>query len=909
MSDRSAPTASDWYRDEDSLAAVLRERRGRRGVRLKGYEILGEIGRGGQGVVYRGVQRSTGRPVAIKVVLEGALAAPTARRRFEREVDIVARMRHPHIVSVYDSGTTEDGKLYYVMEYVAGSPLDEFVRTGIGTGCDAAAGGEPPAPVIPGVGDGRPWIPGTRAQVQRVARLFADVCDAVNFAHQRGVIHRDIKPSNIRVDPAGEARVLDFGLAKTATGEDFAAESMRMSMTGQFLGSLPWASPEQARGDTSAVDVRSDVYSLGVVLYQVLTARFPYDVQGGGLHAALDNILNATPARPGMLNPAVDGELETIILKCLAKEPDRRYQSAGELARDVRHWLAGEMIEARRESAWYTLRKTVRRYRIAAVAASICVLAITAGFAASVVFWRQAEQRRVEAESAKHASDIARQETTVINSFLTDMLASIDPEFAQGRQVSVREVLDAAAASVSKRFANQPLIEASIRDTIGRTYRGLGEHERAREQLARSLEIRRRESPPGDEKTLWTANDLAAMLADLEDFDAAESLLTETLATVRAYFPPDHPLLVTTLTHIGYLRDYQGRLDEAAELYQAALERARRHYGPKHPETLTVMNNLASILIDRDDAAGAEAMLREVVDGRLAALGPEHPQTLTARANLAVVLEEQGKLQEAEQLQRELTEEMARVFGPEHPRTISQALNWVSTLGSLGEWERAATVAGEWLERARGALGEGHFDTLRGMNSLGHCLVMLGRYEQAQALLERALAGMTASFGEEDHRTLYSLQNLAGVYQERGDLKRAEELSRRAVDIRRRTLGDRHTDTLVSINNYASVLDEAGRGQEAEPLFREALAGCRKVLPPGHWMTAIIQSRMGKCLIGLGKYPEAETELSEAYGRLEETYGPGHATPAKTASYLAELYELWDRPEEAATWRARAGGN
>lgn len=362
-----------WFLDQASLLEELKKsnvQRGRVPI-IAGYDDLREISRGGQGVVYAATQRSTRRKVAIKVLLDGAFSSNAARRRFEREIDLVAGLKHPNIVQVYDSGSTAppDERLYFVMEFIDGLPLTDHARN-------------------------RP--------MRDKLVLFADICEAVNYAHQRGVIHRDLKPSNIRVDSSGRPHVLDFGLAKAAGSS--ARDGMTMSVSGQFLGSLPWASPEQAEGAMERIDTRSDVYALGVVLFQLLTEKFPYDVEAS-FREVLDNILNTEPSRPSIVDHASNDEIDTIVLKCLAKDPSRRYQTAGDLSRDIKHYLAGEPIDAKRDSMWYTMRKRLQRYRLLAAAALLLLLALVGGFAATLWQAHKADQQRQRADEERYNAE------------------------------------------------------------------------------------------------------------------------------------------------------------------------------------------------------------------------------------------------------------------------------------------------------------------------------------------------------------------------------------------------------------------------------------------------------------------------------------------------------------------------
>jgi len=341
-----------------------------------GYELLREIHRGGQGVVYQAIQKTTRRKVAIKVLHGGPFSGSTGRSRFDREVQILGQLNHPNIVRLHDSGATADGGFFYVMDYISGRSLDEILAE-------------------------RPL------GVDEALALFLKICDAVNAAHLKGVIHRDLKPSNVRIDANGDPVVVDFGLAKVALADivqgDDGHTPQLMTMTGQFIGSLPWASPEQAEGLPGNIDVRTDVYSLGVMLYQMLTAQFPYRV-AGNMRDILDNILRTEPARPSTVRRQINNEVETIVLKCLAKERERRYQSAGEVARDLRRYSAGEPIEAKRDSAVYVIRKTLSRYRAWATAGAVLAgMVIVFSIAMSVLYRSERSARRIADEATAKA--------------------------------------------------------------------------------------------------------------------------------------------------------------------------------------------------------------------------------------------------------------------------------------------------------------------------------------------------------------------------------------------------------------------------------------------------------------------------------------------------------------------------
>ncbi|MBX3365090.1 MAG: serine/threonine protein kinase [Phycisphaeraceae bacterium] len=372
-----------------------------------GYDLIKEIHRGGQGTVFMAVQRATKRRVALKVMHGGALLGSAGKARFEREVQVLGQLNHPNIVKIHDSGITASGDCYYIMDYISGRSLDEIIR-----------------------GDEQP--------IDETLRLFLKICDGVNAAHLKGVIHRDLKPSNIRIDLSGEPIIVDFGLAKIAAPDvvDEGSTAGPMTITGQFVGSLPWASPEQARGSPEGIDIRSDVYSLGVILYQLLTRRFPYNVLGN-MRDVLDNILRAEPQRPSTVRRRINDEVETIVLRCLQKEQNRRYQSAGDLARDVERYLNGEPIEAKRDSAIYILRKTLVRHRVAAAVAGVGLLLIFGWgvTAAGLLSRERAARREADAQrDAAIASDArARENFDIVRHLSRAVLYDLDAQIAHLR--------------------------------------------------------------------------------------------------------------------------------------------------------------------------------------------------------------------------------------------------------------------------------------------------------------------------------------------------------------------------------------------------------------------------------------------------------------------------------------------
>ena len=643
--------------------------------RIAGYAIEAEIHRGGQGIVYRATQQATNRPVALMVLLAGAFATTRQRLRFEREIDLVAALRHPNIVTVYDSGVSEDGKLWFAMEYIEGETLGESFA--------ARRGG------VAGQ-DGRS-LPG-------VLRLFAKVGEAVSYAHQRGVIHRDLKPGNVLIDGDGEPHVLDFGLAKPIDPE-IAGDHATVTVAGGFLGTLAYASPEQTRGDANLIDVRSDVYALGVMLYEVLAGDFPYQVKGqlSDIVAAI----NHTAPKPFGARPAapyrVDNELETIVLKALAKEPDRRYQSVEALRRDIGHYLAGEPIDAKRDSGWYMLRKTLSRYRVqVGVATAFVVLLVVFSAAMSVLY----QQARTEAEKVKQ-----------INVFLEDTLGSVEPGPGAGQEaVTVREMLDEGVHWIGLVLSDQPEIEAAVRTIIGNGYRNLGLYEEAEAQLVAAL------------------------------------------ATRRELFGHDGLQATKGINALGLLRRDQGRYAEARELFEESLRIRRERLGSGHLEVAMTLSNLARVMQDTGHYEEAERMQREALAIRRRRHGEAHVDVAMSEYSLARLLEIMGSQAEALALHERSLATRERLLQEAHPDVARSLLALAKLHLGLGAQREAERWLRAHLELRRRTMGDDHWRTAEARYLLGDGLVAMGRHEEAEPLLLESLRFFEARFPE-DART------------------------------------------------------------------------------------------------------------------------------------------------------------
>lgn len=672
-------------------------------VSLPGYDIEGEIHRGGQGVVYQARQRSTGRTVAVKVMRGGRLVSDRDAARFEREVHILGRLNHANIVGVLDRGQA-DGCAYFVMDHVSGEPIDR-----------AAA----------------------RLEITARLALFARVCDAVHAAHLRGIIHRDLKPGNVLVDEAGEPHILDFGLAKvdegweTSSAGEARVESPEMTTTGQFVGSLPWASPEQAAGESDQIDIRTDVYSLGVMLFQMLTGRFPYPVTGS-LRDTLGHIQSTPATPPSSLCRALDHEIDTVVLKCLSKERERRYDSAGALARDVRRYLADEPIEARRDSGWYLLRKTLKRYRthVAALGA-VMLVSVASAVALSVLYGRQTvllTERDQAVRQARAELEKARQ----ISRFVMEMLSGIDPDVAgELDKRLLRMVLDKAAARADG-LTSQPDVEEAIRDTIGDTYFAIGDYSAAQVHRERVLELARARHGQESEEYFSAAQDVGALLMEQGHLARAEGLLVAAHEGLRGLLGPDAPTTLRTMGDLALLCAKQDRLGEAEALCRDFLERAADVLPEDDRDHVSVRNTFAKIRRMQGHEDEAVELYRQVIEIERSARGESHPRTLTAIGNLAVTCSNQGRYDEAEQLFERAISGFTAVLGAESPHTLWAQSHLAIMYQHAGRLDEAETLLRRTLDVQRRVLGDDHLELIDSLYFLARRAVAKGNHAEAE---------------------------------------------------------------------------------------------------------------------------------------------------------------------------------
>ncbi|MCK4340818.1 MAG: serine/threonine protein kinase [Phycisphaerae bacterium] len=778
---------------------------------FEGYEVVREIHHGGQGVVYQAIQKSTKRKVAIKVLHGGPFVDARSRARLEREIQILGQLDHPNIVGIHDSGTAA-GCSYYVMDYISGEALDVYLLN-------------------------------NPLAVDDTLRLFVKICDAVNAAHLRGVIHRDLKPSNIRVDAHGEPHILDFGLAKVVldavTDEP---HPQLMSMTGQFIGSLPWASPEQAAGQAEKIDLRTDVYALGVVLYQMLTGQFPYEVLGN-TPDVLDNVIHAEPVRPKNLRREIDDEVATIVLKCLEKQRERRYQSAGELARDIRHYLAGEPIEAKRASTLYLLTKSLRRYRAAlAVGAVFLVLLIVFGVTMTMMY-RRAEHEAYKAE--------------LVADFLDDILGSVDPDVVGAERdsrlyKSLRRTLDNAAEKIEQ-LGHEPEVEARLRNSLGHQYMNLGLYQEAEEHLRRAVELRGQVFGRQDESTAEALFNLGWCLKEQGEYQAARQAYDEALQIRLARFGPDHLAVAESYKGLGQLLFDHTEFELAQPYLEDALELCRR-LGAERGEIATAMANLGSLLRERGRLTEAEPLLREALEIRRELFGNEHHHTLVSMNKLGLLLREKGEHAAARELFEQYFTIGQKVLGDEHAHVGVAQYNLGLTLFETGDFAEAENYFRAAAERFRQTLGPKH-------HKFAEALIQIGR----------------ARWKQGDHPAAHDYCDQALSILSPDNARRARALLLRG-------------QLLLAEDDPASAVSPLDRSYQIS----------KEKYGEFHRRTVASENVLAECLIKLERFREAEELLLNRNAWQEKALSPDDPQRIDTLERIIALYEAWARPSEAA---------
>jgi tetratricopeptide (TPR) repeat protein len=889
-------------------------------ARIGRYRILRRIGEGGMGVVYEAEQDHPRRLVALKVIKPG-VTSTEALRRFELEAQVLGRLQHPGIAQIFDAGTADTGlgpQPYFALEFVRGATLREY-----------AAGRQL----------------GTRQRLE----LFGRVCEAVEHAHQKGVIHRDLKPGNILVTEDGQPKILDFGVAR-ATDADLQATTLHTDI-GQLIGTIPYMSPEQVAGDPHELDTRSDVYALGVVLYELLAGRLPYDLKNRMVHEAARVIREEEPTKLSSINKTLRGDIETIVGKALMKEKDRRYPSATALAADIRHYLSNEPITARPPSASYQLAKFARRNRVLVGGLAATLLVLVAGLVTSTALYLRAEAQRQRADDERDRAVASEAQTSRERERAETALATEAEQrkVAEKRAEETKQVADFQAKMLSEidieamGRAIKQLFREQVRASLERQYVGEWPNRRKRtaEEVeaelaafderaaaAQAVDVARRVM---DEQVLRRAVEAlekefagqplvqAGILSAIGEtyqalglYELAEKPLRTALDLRERELGHEHQGVAYSLRALALLLHEKGDYAAAEPLLREALALRRKLLGDEHPDVANCLQNLAGLLRAKGDYAAAEPLLREALAIYRKLLGDEDPRVAGSLDALALLLHYEGDYAAAEPLYREALAICRKLPGDEDPRMAASLNHLGRLLIDTGDYAAAEPLLREALALRRKLLGDEHRDVMTCLGNLAGLLQAKGDYAAAEPLFREVLAMSRKLLGDEHSDVATSLNDLARLLQVRGDYAAAEPMYREALTLYRKVLGNEHPYVAVSLNGLAVLLAAKGDYAAAEPLFREALAICERRLPASHINTFTVRSYLGQTLLKLHRWAEAEAELTQAWGVLEQNPRSPAKQKQAVLTCFCELYDAWHAAEpdaghdaQAAEWRAK----
>ncbi len=852
------------------------------GKQIGRYALKRVIASGGMGTVYEAEQENPRRSVAIKV-MRGGFASRSVLRRFEHESAVLAHLRHPCIAQVLEAGTHVEGgerRPFFAMEYIP----------------DALAITE--------------YAEKNKLDVEARLRLFVAICDAVHHGHQRGVIHRDLKPANILVDGAGRPKIIDFGVARVLD-EDIAVTTVQTGV-GQIIGTLTYMSPEQCSGDPHDVDTRSDVYSLGIVFYELLCGRLPYDVRNKAITEVASMIQDQPPRRLSSIDQRLRGDLETIALKAIEKDRDYRYQTAHEFSEDIRHFLKNEPIRARPPSMTYQLRMFARRNRVLVGSAALFVVFVTvsAVLMTSLYFQKSAAMVEVEqqrklaernaeaereqralAERSAEAERSQRARAERIMAYLKEMLASANPEDGDGPNTTVREVLDRVAPRLREEFAGQPDVEAEMNSVIGNTYYGIGLYDKAEVHGRRALEL---QASIDATSTAYAKllGDLAAVLTVRGNLDEARRMFEESLAIRERLLGLDSLDTAATLASLSEVHRLYRNLPTAEDYSRRALAVYERHPDSTAKSRAMAYNSLALIVEEQGQLSEADALYQAALEMLAADEDSADLNGATIRNNFAGLCFHRGNMARAEALFVEALDIYRAVLGEEHIH-VAHALNNLGVLyaelGRTGDSERAHREAHRiYVLR----LGPQDRYAATSLNNLGSILIDVGRFDEAREALLEGLAIREAIFPAEHPEIAATLNNLARIEFANGNMDDAESIVRESLCIYSRSLPRHHPHPAGSHTLYGRILAAKGRFDEAEAHFREAISIYRVLRPAPD--PRIIEGclRLADVLIDEGRHEEAEDMLLQAYADAYTPIPP-------LAQFETAFSEVWTRLSEA----------
>ena len=745
------------------------------------YRIQRILGVGGMGVVYEARQDEPARNVALKVMQASPLAGRSALQIFRREVQALARLDHPAIATIYDAGRTDDGLYYLAMELVEGTSLTQHVAD-------------------------------RSMPTSERLRLFRAVCRAVQYAHQRGIIHRDLKPSNILVNQHDRPKVLDFGLARVI--ESDVTLHSRTIDSGKIRGTLSYMSPEQAAANTDGIDVRSDVYSLGVILYELITAQPPYDVRTSSLADAVRTICEASPRRFSGEFSSLRGDLELIVLKALEKEPDRRYESAGALAEDVDRYLCNEPIRARRASTVYRLRKFAARHRAVVMLSALLGLSVVSLVAVGITQALQTARERDAAVIARREATEARDYAEAVAEFMIGLLGDPDAMPSQQEEPTLRDVMENAAQRVQAELADQPLVRARVQLALGLAFRKLADFDRAMALAEEALATRQSVLGENHLDVAEAMITLSMICNRKSDHDAALEWAEKALAIRESQLPQGDVLIAATYTDLGTASYYGRDFDSAKRHFRKALASQETQPNVDELTLAETKSSLGLALTKSGQLEEGEVLLKDALAVQQERLG-DHMDTTFALDNLAHLAYARGDLAAAESWMEEEVEMSRRLFHNKHMRLGFVLNNYGFIVRKHRGPEAALPIFSEALAVRRGGTDGPHPDVAVTLVDLGHTELKLKHFEEAQAYYAEALDIRLELYGDRHDWAANTRRLLGKAYLTGGDYVRAEELLLESYDILKQNHGDEPNVAAATVKLLVELYDTLGRAADA----------------------------------------------------------------------------------------------
>jgi tetratricopeptide (TPR) repeat protein/tRNA A-37 threonylcarbamoyl transferase component Bud32 len=872
------------------------------------YELVEKVGEGGMGEVWIAKQSEpVKRKVALKLIKQG-MDSRSVIARFEQERQALAVMDHPNIAKVLDGGLAENSQPFFVMELVSGRPLVKF--------CDE-----------------------NKLSIKDRLELFIPICQAVQHAHQKGVIHRDLKPSNIlvsTVDGKPVPKVIDFGLAKAVTGK--LTDDTLSTHIGAVLGTLEYMAPEQAGVTAEDVDTRADIYSLGVILYELLTGRRPFDLRRVAIDEMIrvirevdppslasrlstDESLPSTAAvratEPKRLVSAVKGELDWIARRCLEKDRNRRYETANGLVRDVQRYLTDEPVEARPASAGYRLRKFVARNRGPVIAATLLILALSGGVIGTT--WGMLEARRQEgiAKRETDAKEMALETAQANfvqakvnlafakkgNEILGSVFAGLNPEKVaeSGRPLQdvLRGHLGRAVNEVDATALGDPLEVAELQEALAVSLSNLGDYDSAAKVHEKAFQARKSILGETHAATQQSMNNLALALRGAGKHVQALPLLEDIHRRLASNEGSESRNLITVMTNLAVALENTQQIDRAMRLHDQAFDLSRSRLGPDHPVTLACMTNLANLLVDGGKHERAIQLLEDAVRLATAKRGPSHPNTLEAMNSLGKAFRVAGKLDLALPILEKTYERRKAELGPDHPSTLLTMNELGLCLQRVGRRKEALELQETALQLQTARFGPDHPTSMSMVSNMATALRDAGRPGEALPLFESAFERRRSNLGADHPDTLFSMDKLAKARLAAGRPDLALPMFEETLKLRRSRLGSDHVDTLASMSNLAAAHMSARNLDRAIPLFEETLNLRKSKLGVDHADTLSSLNNLAAALMHAGKFDRSGQLFEEALRLRRSKSGTSDPETVKLMHNLAANHLAMRNPSKS----------